>query len=295
VIIPSGLAVIDKPAGLSSFAALGPLKRRLNTSKLGHTGTLDPFATGVLVVLVGPYSHLAPVFSRLDKRYRATLRLGVETDTLDPEGKVVEELPPPSRAALEAVLGQFRGDILQRPPAYSALHVGGKRAYERARAGEDLELPPRPVSVFELELESFEGDRAVVSMRCSSGTYVRSLARDLGRAAGSCASLSALERSSIGPFALDSAVLAEAFDPGRDLRLLEPGLAASLGLGAARLPDSAFKSFQNGGVLESAALEKLCPSSGSATAVFDSKGVFIGLVDASGQRLVYHFVVRREA
>lgn len=292
---PAGLAVIDKPAGLSSFAALGPLKRSLNTSKLGHTGTLDPFATGVLVVLVGPYSHLAPVFSRLDKRYRATLRLGVETDTLDPEGKVVEELPPPSQAALEAVLGQFRGAILQRPPAYSALHVDGKRAYERARAGEEMDLPPRPVTIHELELESFEGDRAVISMRCSSGTYVRSLARDLGRAAGSCASLSSLERSSIGPFALDSAVLAEAFDPGRDLRLLEPGLAVALGLGAARLPDSAFKAFQNGGAVESSALEGLSPPCGSSTAVFDSRGAFIGLVDASGKRLAYRFVLRREA
>lgn len=294
MIIRSGLAAICKPAGLSSFAALGPLKRSLNCSKLGHTGTLDPFATGLLVVLVGPYSHLAPIFSTLDKRYRATLRLGVETDTLDPEGRVVEELPPPSREAFEAALGQFRGPILQRPPAYSALHVDGKRAYERARAGEEVDLPARPVTIYELALESFETESAVISMRCSSGTYVRSLARDLARAAGSCASLAALERSSIGPFTLETAVRPEDFDPERDLRRLDPGLAAALGLRAARLPDSAFRSFQNGGVVGSAALEELSPRSGCPTAVFDSKGDFIGLVDASGERLAYQFVVRKE-
>jgi tRNA pseudouridine55 synthase len=173
--------------------------------------------------------------------------------------------------------------------------VDGKRAYERARAGEEVNLPPRPVTIHELELEAFEGDRAVISMRCSSGTYVRSLARDLGRAAGSCASLSALERSSIGPFTLESAVSAEEFDPQRDLGRLDPELAAALGLRTARLPDSAFRSFQNGGVVGSAALEELSPRSGCPTAVFDSKGDFIGLVDASGERLVYQFVVRKEA
>lgn len=304
MIIRSGLAALKKPAGLSSFSALGPLKRRLGGSKIGHTGTLDPFATGLLVVLAGSYSHLSPIFMGLDKRYLATLRLGVETDTLDPEGKVVKELPPPGREAFEAALPGFRGPILQRPPAYSALHVDGKRAYELARAGTELELPARPVTIYGLELLDFEGDRARLSVSCSSGTYIRSLARDLGAASGSCASLSALERSSIGPFSLAEAVEAEDFDPDRDLRALDPGLARALGLAAASLPDSELRAFQNGGSVPSSALLELCPSAAAATpragdraqtAVFDGRGAFIGLVDARSERLVYRFVLRKDA
>jgi len=245
----SGLAAIEKRAGLTSFAALGPLKRGLGTGKVGHAGTLDRFATGLLVVLVGGYSRLAPYFTALDKRYSALVRFGSETSTLDPEGEVVAEAPPPSLAKLESVLPAFRGPILQAPPAYSAIHLDGKRAYERVLAGEEVEMAPRPVVIHELELLSYDGRDARLSVRCSSGTYIRSLARDLALAAGSRASLAALERGAIGPILLSEAVLPEDFEPGRDLRLLDPALAAALGLRPRRLEDPARRAFQNGGRL----------------------------------------------
>lgn len=300
----SGLAAIEKRAGLTSFAALGPLKRSLGTGKVGHAGTLDRFATGLLVVLVGGYSRLAPFFTALDKRYTALVRFGRETSTLDPEGEVVAEAPPPTQAELEAVLGGFRGPILQAPPAYSAIHLDGKRAYERVLAGEEVEMVPRPVVIHELELLSYDGRDARLSVRCSSGTYIRSLARDLALAAGSRASLAALERGAIGPILLSDAVPPESFDPGRDLRLLDPALAAALGLRPRLLEDSARRAFLNGGSLSPSrlsSLEAAVAGPGAAaggeplSAVFSGDGSFLGLVREAAERLEYRMVLGGEA
>jgi len=308
----SGFALLNKAAGLSSFSALNPVKQRISPAKLGHSGTLDPFATGLLVGLAGSYSHLSSVFSGLSKCYTATLNLGIETDTLDPEGQTVARAAPPSRAALEAVLPSFCGDIMQEPPAYSALHVGGRRAYDLARSGQKPVLAPRPVHIYELRLLSFEASTqqdascasAKLFVRCSSGTYIRSLARDIGLACASRASLSALERSSIGPFSLEEAVAPQDFDPERDLRLMTPALAGELRLGALSLPEALESSFDNGGNIDPAALRSLAvlpqPESQSSaarpalSAVFGAQGQFRGLVEISGKKLCYRFVIRRE-
>lgn len=295
----AGIAAISKPAGITSFAALSPIKRLLGTARVGHAGTLDRFATGLLVVLVGPYSRLCPDFSSLGKTYLATVLFGEETDTLDPEGEVVARADPPSRGAVEAVLPAFRGKIMQAPPAYSALHVDGERAYERALRGEAVEMKARPVEIFALELLDFDGAKARLFVRCSSGTYIRSLARDMALAAGSRARLEALERQSIGPIALEGAVAPADFDAGRDLRLLDPSMALALGLKPRMIAASAEKRFRNGGVLLPADLStpsiagspgaQAGPAHGSA--VFSADGAFLGVIEEAEAGIRYRFVM----
>jgi tRNA pseudouridine55 synthase len=204
--VDGGLLLLNKKAGITSFGALAEVKRALGTSRVGHTGTLDKFAEGLLPVLVGRAVKLSPWFSHCDKEYRGRVRFGVETDTLDPEGQTVAEAPLPSRESLEAVLPRFRGEILQAPPAYSAIHLGGRRASELARSGETPEMKPRPVRVYRLELTAWDPPLADIRVHCSSGTYIRSLARDLALAAGSRAYLTALTRTRFAGFDLARAV-----------------------------------------------------------------------------------------
>jgi len=199
----SGLILLDKKAGVTSFEALGEIKRALGTGKVGHTGTLDKFASGLLVVLVGGSLKLAPWFSHCDKQYRGTLRFGIETDTLDPEGSVTGEAPLPARGKVEQALAQFTGVIMQEPPTYSAIHINGRRASSLARSGQSPEMKKRQVNIFKLELCSWDPPFAGIFVHCSSGTYIRSLARDIALAAGSRAHLCALTRTQAAGFTLD--------------------------------------------------------------------------------------------
>lgn len=287
----SGLAAIAKPAGVTSFAALSPIKRKLASTKVGHAGTLDKFATGLLVVLVGPLAHLTPWFSSLDKRYRARLRFGAETDTLDPEGRTIAEAPFPGRDALESVLPRFSGPIMQRPPQYSALHVDGERAYERALRGEDVEMKERPVTIHSLSLLSFDGHEAELLVDCSSGTYIRSLARDIGLAAGSRAHLVSLARESIGPMSLEEAVSPESFEPSRDLKALDEGMAQALGLRIRVVEGEVERRFRNGGRVSVAELGP-CPCDGCReSAFFSARGGFLGVAEEGREWLSYRFVM----
>lgn len=289
--ILSGLALLRKPEGITSFQALSPIKRAVGSGKVGHAGTLDKFASGLLIALVGGYSRLASFVQMGEKRYRGLVAFGAETATLDPEGEVVAEAPVPERAALEAALAKFRGRIMQKPPAYSAVHVGGKRAYELALKGEEPEMKERPVEIYSLELLSYEAGEALIELRCSSGTYVRSLARDLALACGSRAHLAALERLSIGPFSLGDAVAPESFDPCRDLRALSPGEAAALGLRALALKrERDALVFSRGGRIASSAfgiLDGGGEPEGSASAVFDSRGSLLGMAKVGTLSLRY--------
>ncbi|GHV90273.1 hypothetical protein AGMMS50268_07760 [Spirochaetia bacterium] len=203
---PSGLLLLNKKSGITSFDSLNEVKRALGTGKVGHTGTLDKFASGLLLVLTGRALKLSPWFSLCSKEYTGTISFGTETDTLDPEGLVVGEGPVPSQEALEKALPLFRGDILQAPPLYSAIHIDGKRASERARSGESLEMKKRPVTIHALELLSWAPPLATIRVRCSSGTYIRSLARDIALAAGSRAHLIALKRTQVAGFHLTSEI-----------------------------------------------------------------------------------------
>jgi len=199
----SGLILLDKRPGLTSFEALGEVKRALGTGKVGHTGTLDKFASGLLVVLVGRALKLSSWFSHCDKRYTGAIRFGIETDTLDPEGKTIAEAEVPAREKIEQALSQFSGEIMQAPPAYSAIHINGKRASNLARSGQTPEMKKRPVLIHKLELLSWQPPFADIYVHCSSGTYIRSLARDIALAAGSRAYLSALRRTQVAGFTLE--------------------------------------------------------------------------------------------
>jgi tRNA pseudouridine55 synthase len=203
-----GVLVIDKPWGPTSFDVVRQVRSLLKLKKVGHTGTLDPMATGVLPLCLGEATKVAGFITEGDKAYDATVRLGAETDTQDAEGQVTTRapVPPLTPALLESALARFRGSFDQMPPMYSAVKVGGKRLYELARAGEEVERAARHITVYELVLRDFSADRLQLSVRCSKGFFVRTLAFDLGRALGCGAHLEALRRTHSGPFTLAQAL-----------------------------------------------------------------------------------------
>lgn len=203
----SGILLLNKPTGISSAKALYPVKRRFDKRKIGHTGTLDPFASGLLVVMVGQATKLSRFFLKLDKRYSATIAFGTETSTLDPEGEVIRSAPVPPADAVRRTLPAFTGTIQQVPPAHSAVKVDGRRAYERARRGEEVNMSPRDVEVFSLDIRPTDEPALWnLDLHCGSGTYVRAIARDIGRMCGSAAYVTSLERSSVGAFDVSDAV-----------------------------------------------------------------------------------------
>ena len=225
-----GFLVIDKPAGPTSHGCVAAVRRAYGLKRVGHGGTLDPAVTGVLPIALGPATRLLP-YLRGDKLYRAVVQLGVRTSSDDLEGDVLERRSPPvlDTFALEEALAGFRGEILQRPPAVSAVHVGGERAYARARRGEVVELPPRPVTIHSLQLLGWDPAEARLELevRCSAGTYIRSLARDLGEHLGCGAALARLRRTETLGFDLSTAVNLERLASGPLPTLLNPLLALS--------------------------------------------------------------------
>jgi len=198
----NGILLLDKPAGISSNRALQLVKRLLNADKAGHTGSLDPLATGLLPICFGEATKIAGYLLGSRKAYAARCRLGVTTTTDDAEGEVVQTRPVPAldAATIEAALVPLRGNIVQIPPAYSAIKQGGVPLYKRARRGEDVVVPSREVEVHRFELEHRDGDVLDLHVECGSGTYVRSLARDLGEALGCGAHLTVLRRLWVEPF-----------------------------------------------------------------------------------------------
>lgn len=231
--IVSGVLVVDKPIGLTSHDVVQIIRRGTGIRRAGHTGTLDPRASGVLVVLVGPAVRLSEYVSASDKRYQATIRLGSSTDTYDADGVVTKSnvsVDTITEDRFVEVLEQFIGEIEQVPPPYSAVKVKGKKAYEMAREGEEVDLSPRKINVYSLEVLEWAPPEVVIDVYCSSGTYVRSLANDLGNALGCGAHLVGLRRTKSGRFTLRDAVplrrLQEGFDAGDWYRHLIPAAEA---------------------------------------------------------------------
>lgn len=224
----NGIIVIDKPQDWTSMDVCSKLRRLLKERRIGHAGTLDPMATGVLTVFVGRATRAVEFAERGEKEYLATLRLGIETDTQDITGTVLHssELVP-FREALETVLPKFRGDILQVPPMYSALKRNGKKLYELARKGQTVEREPRPVTIYELDLveQLNEADYAL-RIRCSKGTYIRTLCHDIGQTLGCGGAMAALRRTEAAGFTLADAVtleqVAAAAEEGTTESLLRP-------------------------------------------------------------------------
>lgn len=204
----NGLLLVDKPAGITSHDAVDFIRRRFRIRRVGHGGTLDPAATGLLILLIGPATRRASAFLGADKTYEATLRLGVITDTQDGEGRVLETRPVGSFSMeeVEKACARFRGEIQQRIPAYSAVRVGGKRSYALARAGISVPERSRPVTIHALKVLGFHPPDLDMEVHCSKGTYLRTLCEDLGLALGCGGHLARLRRTRIGPFHLDQAV-----------------------------------------------------------------------------------------
>jgi tRNA pseudouridine55 synthase len=289
----SGFAIIDKPVGTTSFSVLSSLGRRLGRdTKSGHAGTLDSFASGVLVCLFGRYTRLSDYFMGTRKGYEADILFGEETDTLDPSGKVIAHGPIPSLDALEAVLGGFRGDIMQAPPVYSAVHIDGQRAYERARKGQDVRPVPRPVTIHDLNLLSYDNGVARIGVSCSKGTYIRSLGRDIALACGSRGRLSALRRTFSGPFRVEDATGVDHF--GTDsIMTLDESHAKDLGLGAMRLSDEEARVFLHGlPLFRLASFSAL--DARSPLAVFDKDARLLGIVTRRESTWQYAFVMGDE-
>jgi tRNA pseudouridine55 synthase len=219
-----GLLLVDKPAGVTSHDVVFAARRAFGESRIGHAGTLDPFATGLLVLLLGRATRLLPHLDGVPKEYEAAIAFGRETDTDDLEGATVREAPAPGEAAVAAAIPALTGDLAQTPPAYSAKRVAGRRAYEAARAGEALELAPANVHVYEWRDLRRDGDTLHAIISCGGGTYIRALARDLGRLTGSAAHLVALRRVRSGPFHLRDAATLDELRAGR--ATLRPALDA---------------------------------------------------------------------
>jgi tRNA pseudouridine55 synthase len=230
-----GWLVLDKPVNITSTQAVGIVRRVFNAQKAGHSGTLDPLATGILPIALGEATKTVSFAVDGEKAYRFTVRWGAETETDDTEGAVTKTSDlNPDRASIEALLPQFHGEIMQVPPAYSAIKVDGARAYDLARDGETVVLDARPVFIDSLQLVDMpDGVTSVFEARCGKGTYVRALARDLGRLLGCYGHVIALRRTQVGPFdeacavTMDNLMAAsESGDPEQLARLLQPVEAA---------------------------------------------------------------------
>jgi tRNA pseudouridine55 synthase len=285
-----GVLLLDKPAGVSSNAALQRARRLLAAEKAGHTGTLDPLASGLLPVCFGEATKFAQSLLDAEKRYRATVRFGASTTTGDAEGEVVERAPVGfDRTALEAALARFTGRIRQVPPAYSALKHQGRPLYDYARKGVDVPREAREVEIRALTLVDWTHPDAVVDVACSKGTYVRTLAEDLGRALGTHAHLAALTRTGTGGFELAEAIgidALEALPEAQRLERLRPVDALLTTLPRLDLAADAARALRCG---QTVAAPEVAPARYRA---YDATGAFVGVVGAAGGRLIAERMMR---
>ncbi len=281
---PRGILLVDKPGGVTSHDVVARARRALNTRKIGHAGTLDPMATGLLVLGVGPATRLLTYLVGLDKTYEATIRLGVSTDSDDADGTETERADADSLAAvgdadIAAGIAALSGEIDQVPSRVSAIKVGGKRAYDLARAGEHVELKARRVTISRFEIRAVHRADATIDVEvvvdCSSGTYIRALARDLGADLGVGGHLTALRRTRIGPFEVADAVTEIA--PGAPLQADADVAAAVLGVFAVTADEA--RDLRHGKRLVGAAHRLPSP----APAAIDPDGALVGIVERRGE------------
>ena len=281
----TGLLLVDKPPGVTSHDVVAIVRRVLGSRRIGHTGTLDPFATGLLVILAGRGTRLIPYIDGEPKVYEATIRFGAETDTDDVTGSIAREAAPPSESALVDAVAQLTGVIEQMPPAYSAKKVAGTRAYSAARRGVALELRSSRVTIHRWELGRLTNDELTARITCSGGTYIRALARDLGRLTNSAAHLSALRRVASGAFAVDDAATLDQLRTGdftvRPLRDAVPSLPTRL-LANAELVR----------VLHGNAIEADSPFVSGAVALVDDTQTLIAVAEREGSELRPKLVLR---
>lgn len=290
----TGVLILDKPAGFTSFDAVAVCRRLCHERKIGHTGTLDPMATGVLPLLLGKATRAASLLEDTDKEYEAGFRLGVSTDTEDSTGKVLETSDTPvSRELLESLLPRFRGEIMQVPPMYSAVSKDGKRLYELARKGIEVERDARPVTIFKLELIEYheETREGKLTVSCSKGTYIRTLIADLAKAAGSLGVMTALRRTKACGFTLADAVTLDEAKALSEAGMLEEKLrpveSLFAHLPAVTVSGAQAARFGNGGQLDLKripAFRKQNPPDGEIVRVRGEKGEFLGLGQVQAEK-----------
>jgi tRNA pseudouridine55 synthase len=280
----SGILNLNKPSGVTSRKVVDVVQRLARPAKVGHAGTLDPLANGVLVVCVGQATRLMEYIQRMPKTYVGTFLLGRKSDTEDIEGRL-EELTNPPVPTLEQIQSaslKFNGEILQRPPAYSALKIAGRRAYELARKGMSVELTPRPVSVHRLEIRSYNYPELVLEIECSRGTYVRSLGRDLAETLGTATVMSALTRTAIGSFHLTDALRPEQLNADNLPALLLPLLRA-----VEDLPRRVLSSVENDAILHGQTIARQEPDPlNSEIAGLDSQNRLTAILENTGEEFL---------
>jgi tRNA pseudouridine55 synthase len=285
-----GLLVIDKPGGMTSRTAINQVQRWFpRGTRVGHTGTLDPLATGVLVVCLGTATRLAEYVQDMPKTYRASLLFGARSDTDDLEGTVTqaEVKKSPDLAAVKAALPNFVGDTEQIPPSYSAAKIAGRRAYDLARRGREVMLQPRKIKIYGIEVVSFDYPRVEIEVRCGKGTYIRSLARDLGKQLGCGALIESLRRTGVGPFGEKDAVSLDVGSAVAHGRIL-PLAAAIAELPKVVVDQDCERDLQQGRAVTFAVKHEFNNACGNPTcAVLAKNGrlVAIGTWDASKHRL----------
>lgn len=294
---PTGVVVVDKPQGKTSHDVVAMMRKRLSTRRVGHAGTLDPMATGVLVVMVGEATKLGPYLTADDKRYVAEVTFGRATDSLDADGEVVAEAPLPAwwateaEARIEAALAVEENRTEQKPPALSAIKVKGKSAHARVRAGEEVDLPARAVAVRKLTLEGLSGACVRLNVDVAKGYYVRSLARDLGEALGLPAHLTALRRTSSGAFSLEESV---APDEVTSEHLVPLAGAAARALPTCRLTESGVAHARCGGPMRPGDFNEMGSPGTSAWLNPDGGLVAIGTCEEDGSAQVLRGFVEPE-
>lgn len=278
--LPAGFLNIDKPGGMTSHDVVAKVRRGLKIKKVGHAGTLDPMATGVLILCLGYATRLSEYAMHATKQYRATVHLGVETDTYDAEGETLKvyDASHVTREDVEAILPQFTGDIAQLPPMYSAIKQGGRKLYELARAGETVERKARPVTIHSLTIAEWKPPHFVLDVVCGAGTYIRSLAYDMGQILGVGAHLSGLVRVASGGFNLNDAVQLGALlkADGWEKSLLPPDMVLY------DYPALHLDSEDTAHVLQGRSVEGEAPTTEFARA-YDHEGKFIALLRAEGR------------
>lgn len=280
------MLLVDKPAGVSSHDVVLAARRAFGESRIGHAGTLDPFATGLLVLLLGRATRLLPHLDGVPKEYEAVIALGRQTDTDDLLGETVREAAPPSDAAIGEAIAQLTGDLEQIPPAYSAKHIGGRRAYEAARAGEEVVLAPSSVTVFSWRDIRREGDMLRATIACGGGTYIRSLARDLGRMTGSAAHLAQLRRTRSGPFFVTDAATLDT------VRAKEATLRSALDA-LPNIPHIALVGDDAERVFRGMTVPRMTTDAERAALVDDRSGALVAFAEADGERWQPRVVMRK--
>ena len=291
----AGFVSVNKPRGISSRLVVDRISRTLGKCKAGHAGTLDPLASGVLVVAVGYATRLIDYVQQRPKRYRATFILGKTspTDDLEKDVVTIDADPQVSREQLEQALPQFSGEIQQRPPLYSAVKLKGQRSYRLARRGRQVEHEPRPVQIHGLTLERFESPEFTITVECSQGTYIRSLGRDIAEALGTVAVMAELERTAIGEFKVSDACSWEEIKAQRVLPWLQTPLRAVEHLPRMQLDEDEIAAFIQGRLLPPRPQDAdLSPSATGEWVALDGSGNFVGIVARTNDgdwRIVLNF------